>query len=81
MRYIYIEDVVKCWQPCNDDKRDNAEKENVQSSWKMEGCCRKWMDGTPVCRGLPIRLLHMGRLVTIIPILAVFGFQLSCIHF
>ena len=24
------------------------------------------MGGTPVCRGLPKRLLHMGRLVTII---------------
>ena len=26
----------------------------------------KWLGGTPVCCGLPIRLLHLGRLVTII---------------
>ena len=26
----------------------------------------KWLGGTPVCRGLPIRLPNLGRLVTII---------------
>ena len=36
-----------------------------KSPWEMEGCSRKWLDGTPFRYDLPIRL-HMRSLVTII---------------
>ena len=48
----------------------------------MEGCWRKWLGGTPVCRGLPIRLCFTyGDLKQSFRLLAVFGLQLSYIYF